>query len=124
MNQRLVLAGVGLQAIFLTARDGSASSGNTGAPPTHVPPSGWKVTGQLGAVSNTIAGLGPLKGEYSAYGVAADDTAIWVHNGDTGNLVRIGPQNNKVIATIPTQIGASDVSYGASRPGHGRRFGA
>jgi hypothetical protein len=114
MNGRLVRSVVGLLAIFLTACDGSASSGNTGALPTRVPPSGWNVTGQLATVSNTIAGLGALKGEISAYGVEADGAALWVYSGDTGDLVRIDPPSNKVIATIPNQIGTSDVSYGAS----------
>jgi DNA-binding beta-propeller fold protein YncE len=63
-------------------------------------------------VSATITGLGALKGSFSNYGIAADDTAIWVHNGDTGNLLRIDPQSNKVVATIPVGIGAGQVAIG------------
>jgi YVTN family beta-propeller protein len=44
--------------------------------------------------------------------MAADDSAVWVHNGDTGTLLRIDPKTNAVIATIPVGDGAGGVAIG------------
>jgi streptogramin lyase len=63
-------------------------------------------------VSATITGLGALSGQFSAYGIAADDTAVWIHNGDTGKLVRIDPSSNSLVASIPVGQGPGQVAIG------------
>jgi YVTN family beta-propeller protein len=65
-----------------------------------------------GTVVTTITGIGPLRGSFPSYGIAADDTAVWVHNGDDGTLLRIDPRTNTVVATIPVGRGQGGVAIG------------
>jgi DNA-binding beta-propeller fold protein YncE len=58
----------------------------------------------------TIPGLGASP--RFDFGIAGSDTAIWVHNGDTGNLLRVDPQTNKLVATIPVGHGDGGVALG------------
>jgi YVTN family beta-propeller protein len=44
--------------------------------------------------------------------MAADDSAVWVHNGDNGTLVRVDPSTNKVVATISVGHGQGGVALG------------
>src|SRR5262249_4342843 len=63
-----------------------------------------------GIVSATISGLGPNNQYDNA--LAADDTAVWVHNGGAGTLVRVDPRTNAVVATIPVGHGEGGVALG------------
>jgi YVTN family beta-propeller protein len=45
-------------------------------------------------------------------GLAASDTAIWVHNAVAGTLVRIDPRTNKLVTTIPVGHGSGGVALG------------
>jgi streptogramin lyase len=54
-----------------------------------------------------IAGMGPISAQYDTYGMAADSTAAWVYNGETGNLFRIDPKTNSIVATIPVGLGCA-----------------
>lgn len=47
------------------------------------------------------------------YGIAADDSAVWVLNSERGVVVRIDPATNKAVATIPlASTGLGDVVLG------------
>ncbi len=100
MKRKLVLLIVVLLASLLTACGGSTSQGGVTATPS------------TGTISATISGLGKLSGDFSAYGIAADDTAVWVHNGDAGTLLRIDPKTNAIVATIPVGLGQGGVAIG------------
>jgi DNA-binding beta-propeller fold protein YncE len=54
----------------------------------------------------------------AGYGLAADDTAVWVYNGETGNLLRIDPATNRIVATISVEQGC-DVTCGSVAIGQG-----
>jgi YVTN family beta-propeller protein len=43
------------------------------------------------------------------YGIAADDTAVWVHNAEQGTVIRVDPTTNTVVATIHVGQGLGDV---------------
>ena len=79
MKKKLFVLIVVLLASLLTACGGSTSQG------------GVTTTPSAGTIKATISGLGKLSGDFSVYGIAADDTAVWVHNGDTGTLLRTMP---------------------------------
>jgi YVTN family beta-propeller protein len=100
MKRKLFLLIVMLLAGLLAACGGSSSQ------------SGVTATPSAGTISATISGLGALKGPFAAYGIAADDTAVWVHNGDTGTLLRIDPKTNALVATIPVGLGPGGVAIG------------
>jgi YVTN family beta-propeller protein len=51
--------------------------------------------------------------EAGDYGIAADDTAVWVHNATKGTVVRVDPKTNQVVATIPVGRGEGDVGLEA-----------
>ncbi|HEX3270585.1 MAG TPA: hypothetical protein VHR15_08045 [Ktedonobacterales bacterium] len=97
--------------IFLVviAACGTTSAGLGAVPAATTPPA----LPAAGTVSATISGLGKLSGgAFADYGIAADDSAVWVHNGDTGMLVRVDPKTNVVVATIPVGDGAGGVAVG------------
>jgi YVTN family beta-propeller protein len=54
-----------------------------------------------------IPGLGRFSAPGGLYGIAADETAVWVYNGESGNVVRIDPKTNHVVATIAVGIGCA-----------------
>src|SRR5262249_36235813 len=98
MRQRFMRWVVLLLCVLALAACGSGTSqaGEQGTPaisptPTPLP--------SAGIVSATISGLGPNNQYDNA--LAADDTAVWVHNGGAGTLVRVDPRTNAVVATIP-----------------------
>jgi YVTN family beta-propeller protein len=100
MNKKLlVFLAVSLACLLTACSGGAASHGATATP-----------TG--GTVVATISGLGPLPGQFDSYGMAADDTAVWVHNGDGGNLFRIDPKTNAIVANITVGSGEGGVAIG------------
>ncbi len=71
-------------------------------------------TPPIGRISATISGLGTAPGGVSGgtYGMAANDDAVWVYNGDTGMLLRIDPHTNTMVARIQVGHGEGGVSIG------------
>jgi YVTN family beta-propeller protein len=61
----------------------------------------------VGTISATIHGLGALSDPIDTYGIAADDTAVWVYNGESGKVIRIDPKTNRVVATIAVEAGCA-----------------
>ena len=61
-----------------------------------------------GTVSATISPLG-LNDDYE---IAADDTAVWVHDGLAATLLRIDPKTNAIVATIHLGDGRGGVALG------------
>ena len=104
MKKKLFVLMVVAAMCLLSACTGSAgASGPKSITPT---PRGF------GRITATISGLGSLPGEFDTYGIAADDTAVWVHNGDADDVLRIDPATNKVVATITVGSGAGGVAIG------------
>ena len=66
-----------------------------------------------GTISATIPGLEALSG-HAVYGIAADDTAVWVYNGETGKLLRIDPKTNTIVATIAVGPGCNQFCGGVA----------
>jgi DNA-binding beta-propeller fold protein YncE len=93
-------------SMLVLAACGSGASPTGGAPasktPTPLP--------SAGTVSAKISGLGP--NDQSEYEITGDDSAIWVRNGVSGNLFRIDPQTNTLVATIAVGSGDGDVALG------------
>jgi streptogramin lyase len=58
----------------------------------------------------TISARISLDAPSEHYGILVTDTAIWVHNFDSGNLLRIDPHTNQVVATIPVASGSGQVA--------------
>jgi streptogramin lyase len=101
-KQSLLL--VAMLATLLAACGGGSASGGAVTPTT-------KPT--IGSVTATITGLGPLSnGPFFTYGIAADDSAVWVHNGDNGAILRIDPQSNAVVASLTIPAGPGGVAIG------------
>jgi streptogramin lyase len=44
---------------------------------------------------------------FPGYAIAADDTAVWVYNGESGNVIRVDPKTNRVVATIFVGLGCT-----------------
>jgi virginiamycin B lyase len=78
--------------------------------PNPAPPRRGESLASAGTVSATISGLGANDQFDDA--IAASDTAIWVHNGQAGTLVRIDPSTNMLVATIPVGHGEGGVALG------------
>lgn len=95
--------------VLMLAACGSSARGSSRSTP---PPASKSPTAlsSAGTVSVTITGLG-VSSSY-AYGMVADDTAVWVHNGDTASLLRIDIKTNKIVATIPVGHGNGEVAIG------------
>jgi DNA-binding beta-propeller fold protein YncE len=85
---------------------------------TRIRPTKPATTPSLGTVTATVSGLGTapiiVNGGVSggAYAMAANDDAVWVHNGDTGMLFRIDPRTNTIVARIHVGHGEGGVSIG------------
>jgi YVTN family beta-propeller protein len=80
----------------------SQTSGPSTKTPTPLP--------SAGTVSATIPGLGAAGDP--GYEIAGDDSAIWVRNGASGNIFRIDPKTNTIVATIAGGSGDGDVALG------------
>ncbi len=107
MKKKPLLLMVVLLASVVTACGGSTTPSGVTASPTPTLPS----PPVAGTISATISGLGSLSGgPFVAYGMAADNSVVWIHNGDTGTLVRIDPQTNTVVATISIASGPGEVA--------------
>jgi DNA-binding beta-propeller fold protein YncE len=110
------VAAVAIVALFATLL--LSRSGEQGFPPvpTATPTATLTPTATplptAGTIAATISGIGPLRGSFPYYGIAADDTAVWVHNGDDGTLLRIDPRTNRIVATIPVGRGQGGVAIG------------
>jgi YVTN family beta-propeller protein len=90
---------------------GSSTSGSTPTV-TSVPVTPTLPAAPGGTVSATLKSVaGDIDPGY-LYGMAADDTAVWVHNSAQGTVVRIDPKTNKLVATIPVGQGLGDVVLG------------
>src|SRR5215469_496693 len=84
------------------------SRANTGGAPTATPIPPTATSAPLvsaGTVSAMIPGIGTISQQNDTYGMAADSTAAWVYNGETGNLFRIDPKTNQIVATISVGLG-------------------
>lgn len=89
----------------------ACSSGAGQATQSTTPPTATSTTlPSAGTVSATISGLG--ENTQFDNGIAASDTAIWVHNGEDGTLVRVDPISNRVMATINVGHGEGGVALG------------
>ncbi len=62
-----------------------------------------------GTVIATLSGIGGAIPTGFIYGIAVDDTAVWVHNVAQATVVRVNPKTNQVVATIPVGHGLGDV---------------
>jgi YVTN family beta-propeller protein len=62
-----------------------------------------------GTVSATFPSIGGSIDSGYIYGLAADDTAVWVHNPSQGTVLRVDPKTNQVVATIKVGQGLGDV---------------
>jgi YVTN family beta-propeller protein len=64
--------------------------------------------------AGTVAAMIPGMGASDQFGfdIVVEDTAIWVLNMDDGNLMRIDPSANKVVATIAVGRGPGGVALG------------
>src|SRR5262249_51530841 len=95
-----------LVCALLFAACGSTSSVAAGARPspsaTPVPPTATPQS--AGSVSATIA----LPAKSNLYALAVTATAVWVHAVDAGTVMRIDPNTNKVVATIPVGRGPGE----------------
>jgi YVTN family beta-propeller protein len=100
MKKKLVTALVVALICLLSACAGSTSSGGDSPPKS------------VGKVTATISGLGSLPGEFDTYGMAADDTAVWVHNGDGDDVIRIDPKTNSQVADIAVGSGPGGIAIG------------
>jgi YVTN family beta-propeller protein len=103
-----------LLCVLLFAACGSTTPGGT--PNTVSSSSVLNDPGKLpsaGTVSATLAGIGGGGDTGSIFGIAADDTAVWVHNSVKGTVVRVDPRTNQVVETIPVGHGEGDVGLEA-----------
>lgn len=109
MRHRTLSWGALLVVALLVAACGSGAS-QTSGPPAHPTltsvPSTPTPTPLPQGVSAAIPGLGTVSG-HDFYALAADDTAVWVYNPDTGNVLRIDPKTNTLVATISVGQGCA-----------------
>ena len=107
MNYRRMIWIALLVCTFLCAACGPGPSGSASstATTTHID---FGKLPSAGTVSATIPAIGGTVTD-SIYGIAADDTAIWIHNSQRGTVVRVDPTTNRVVATIPVGHGVGDV---------------
>lgn len=84
---------------LLFAACGSSTIGSTSATATPAPISPTSLPA-AGTVSATMPMIGGAINPPYTYGIAADDTAVWVHNSEQGTVLRVDPKTNQVVATI------------------------
>jgi streptogramin lyase len=95
---------------------GGTSSPSTRATATVTHPSSTQSQPavSIGTISAMISGLQPLAHTADGYSIAADDTAVWVYNGETGILTRIDPKTNTLVATLSVGQGCTPSSFAYS----------
>jgi YVTN family beta-propeller protein len=98
-KKQLVLLVAVLMSLLAACSGSTSSGGETG-------------TKSIGKVIATISGLGSLPGQFDTYGMAADDSAVWVHNGAGGDVLRIDPTTNSRVADIAVGSGPGGVAIG------------
>src|SRR5262249_37922487 len=115
LHRRVASLALLLCALAVAACGGSATTqgGASSSPTSTLPPTQTSTPAlpSAGTVSATISGLGAL-GADDGYGIAASDTAVWVLNGNTGNVLRIDPRTNTLVATIPVAQGGGSIALG------------
>ncbi|HEV2238800.1 MAG TPA: YncE family protein, partial [Ktedonobacterales bacterium] len=84
-----------------------AACGSSATPPAARNPAPLR---SAGTVTAMIPGMG--ESSESGYDIVGDDTTIWVRNADTGDLMRIDPSTNKLVADIPVGRGPGGVALG------------
>ena len=107
MSKTIIRWGALLLCLLLFAGCGG-SSPTTSTSSHHSTPPPFTPTPSVpsaGTISATISGLGAISQPNDGYGMAADSTAVWVYNGETGNLFRIDPKTNQIVATISVGLG-------------------
>src|SRR5215472_19309037 len=98
MSKHLMKWVVLLAMALVLAACGSRTT--TGGTPTATPIPPTATSAPLvsaGTISAMIPGIGPMSQQNDSYGMAADSTAVWVYNGETGNLFRIDPKTNLMV---------------------------
>jgi YVTN family beta-propeller protein len=65
----------------------------------------------VGRITARISSVGALSQDDN-YDIAADDTAVWVHNETKGTVTRIDPKTNAVVATITVGLGIGQMAIG------------
>jgi len=117
MRQRTILwIMLFLCLVAVTACSSTTTQGGSTPTPTAAPPSLTPTLAPAGTVIATISGLGALSQSLETggvpYALAGSDSAVWVHNGQAGTLIRIDPQTNKIVATVSVGHGQGDVAIG------------
>jgi YVTN family beta-propeller protein len=103
-------------ALLLCALVFAGCGSTTGGPTAPTAPTGPVNPGSLPSAGTVIATLSGIGGAIPAgfiYGIAVDDTAVWVHNTAQATVVRVDPRTNQVVAAIPVGHGLGDVRLGA-----------
>lgn len=86
----------------------ACGANSTGHTPTTTPSPTMSPAGTITAM---ISGLGANSLQPEPL-LAADDSAVWVHNGQSGSLLRVDPTTNSIVATIPVGHGEGGVAIG------------
>jgi len=86
-----------LLAVLVCACSSATNATSQASPSPSPSPSGLATAGTVAA---TIPGMGAMTTADDQYGVAADDAATWVYNGETGVLTRVDVSKNSVVATV------------------------
>jgi YVTN family beta-propeller protein len=88
-----------------------ASTASHHSPPTFAPVN-YSSLPSAGTVVATIPSVAaPIPAGY-VYAIAADNSAVWVHDSAKGTVVRVDTTANKVVATIPVGHGLGGMVLG------------
>jgi YVTN family beta-propeller protein len=104
MRRRVISRVVLALCVFVFAACGSGA-GQAGKTTTQNKP-----LPSAGTVTAMIPGMGGS--DESGFEIVGDDAAIWVLNDSTGDLMRIDPTTNKLVATIAVGRGPGGVALG------------
>lgn len=104
-----------LVCALVFAACGSTTGGPTSPTATTGPisPASLASLPSAGTVIATLSGIGGTIPAGLIYGIAVDNTAVWVHNSAQATVVRVDPKTNQVVATIPVGHGSGDLRLGA-----------
>ena len=91
----------------------NSTTGGTTSPTATTGPVNPISLPSAGTVIATLSGIGGAIPAGFIYGIAIDDTAVWIHNSAQATVVRVNPKTNQVVATIPVGHGLGDVRLGA-----------
>jgi YVTN family beta-propeller protein len=91
----------------------NSTTGGTTSPTATTGPVNAGSLPSAGTVIATLAGVGGAIPAGLTYGIAADTTAVWVHNSAQATVVRVDPKTNQAVATIPVGHGPGDLRLGA-----------